>query len=53
MFEELAYIARVGGLIYLFLFFLGVLVYALWPRNQKTFDRAARQILDDEDRPWR
>lgn len=51
MFEELAYFARVGGLIYLFLFFLGVLAYALWPRNQKTFDRAARIPLEEDELP--
>ena len=51
MYEELAYFARVGGLIYLFLFFIGVLIYALWPRNQKTFDRAARMPLEPDERP--
>ena len=42
MFEDLAMIARVGGLVYLFAIFVGVLVYALWPSNRKTFDRASK-----------
>ena len=51
MFEDLAYLARVGGLVYLMAFFFGVLVYALWPRNKELFDRAARLPLESDDLP--
>ena len=29
------------------------LVYAYWPSNKKQFDKAARSILGDEDKPHR
>ena len=47
MYEMLASFAQTGGLIYFVLMFLGALTYALWPRNQKTFDAAARMPLED------
>jgi cytochrome c oxidase cbb3-type subunit IV len=28
-------------------------VYAYWPSNKKAFDRAAKSVLHNEDRPWR
>ena len=51
MFEDLSYIARVGGLIYLLVLFIGVLAYVFWPRNKATFDRASRMPLDEEEQP--
>ncbi len=36
------------GLIFFVVMFLGVLVYALWPKNRKTFDRAARMPLEED-----
>ncbi|GAB5458239.1 MAG: CcoQ/FixQ family Cbb3-type cytochrome c oxidase assembly chaperone [Henriciella sp.] len=47
MYELLASFAQTGGLIYFVLIFAAALTYALWPRNQKTFDAAARLPLDD------
>lgn len=47
MYELLASFAQTGGLIYFVLMFLGALTYALWPRNQETFDAAARMPLED------
>ncbi|MEO1321398.1 MAG: cbb3-type cytochrome c oxidase subunit 3 [Pseudomonadota bacterium] len=47
MYESLASFAQTGGLIYFVVMFLGALAYALWPRNQKTFDAAARMPLED------
>ena len=49
MYELLSSFAQTGGLIYFVLIFLGVLAYALWPRNQETFDRAARLPLNDRE----
>ena len=47
MYEILASFAQTGGLIYFVVMFLAALTYALWPRNQKTFDAAARMPLDE------
>ena len=49
MYEALSSFAQTGGLIYFVLMFAGALTYALWPKNQKTFDHAARMPLDNED----
>lgn len=48
MYETLSSFAQTGGLIYFVLMFMGALAYALWPRNQKTFDRAAQAPLSDK-----
>lgn len=34
-----------------FALFAVVLVYVYWPSNKKRFDRAAKSILDDKDKP--
>ncbi len=52
-YDSLAYFAKSWGLFYFIAFSIAVLVYVLWPSNKKTFDRAANQILDDEDKPCR
>ena len=49
MFEDLAYLARVGGLFYFLAIFVGVLVYALRPANKRTFDHASRIPLQRDD----
>lgn len=40
------------GLVYLLAMALVALVYALWPANRNRFDKAARDIVEDEDEPW-
>ena len=45
--------AKSFGLFYLIGLSIAVIVYAWWPANKKRFDRAAQDILVDEDRPWR
>lgn len=50
-YDSLAYFAKSWGLLYLIALSVGILIYALRPSNKKTFERAANQILDDEDRP--
>jgi cytochrome c oxidase cbb3-type subunit IV len=40
------------GLFYLIALSVAVLIYAYWPANKTRFDRAARSILSDEDKPW-
>ena len=49
MYEALSAFAQVGGTVYFVLLFLGVLTYALWPKNQKRFDAAARSVLSDKE----
>ena len=47
-YHTIAHFARSWGLVYLFLLFVGVLVYALWPRNRKKFAEAARIPLRED-----
>jgi len=46
-------ISKSFGLFYLIALSVAVLIYACWPANKHRFDRAARSVLDDEDKPWR
>lgn len=48
-FENASQFAQTWGLVYLFVLFLGVLVYALRPGAKKTFDRAAQLPLSEDD----
>jgi cytochrome c oxidase cbb3-type subunit 4 len=41
------------GLFYLIALSLAVVIYAMWPSNQKRFDEAAQSILHDEAGPCR
>jgi len=47
MYEMLSAFAQTGGLVYFVLLFAAVLLYALWPKNQASFDAAARMPLGD------
>jgi cytochrome c oxidase cbb3-type subunit IV len=47
-YEQLAVFAQQGGLVYFFLLFLAVIVYALWPRNKAGFDAAAQIPLRED-----
>lgn len=49
MYEILSSFAQTGGLVYFVACFGGALAYALWPRNQATFDRAANLPLSDKE----
>lgn len=49
MFERLTHFAQTGGMLIFVGIFALVLAYALWPRNQAKFDRAARMPLDGDD----
>ncbi|MAB14762.1 cbb3-type cytochrome c oxidase subunit 3 [Parvibaculum sp.] len=40
-----------GGLIFFFVLFLGIVAYALWPSNKRTFDRMASLPMQDDDTP--
>ena len=47
-FDNVSQFAQTWGLVYLFVLFLGVLAYALWPGSKAKFDRAARLPLDED-----
>ena len=51
--DLLVAISKSFGLFYLIALSIAVLIYAFWPSNKMRFNRAARSILRDEDRPWR
>ena len=48
--QTLVGFAKSWGLFYLIGLTIAVLVYALWPRNRKKFDRAKKSIFDKTDR---
>jgi cytochrome c oxidase cbb3-type subunit 4 len=45
--------AKSYGLFFLIAMAVGVLIYVFWPSNKKRFDKAARDIIDDGDKPCR
>lgn len=45
--------AKSFGLFYLIALSVAVLIYTFWPSNRNRFNNAARDILRDEDKPWR
>ncbi|MBX3088332.1 MAG: cbb3-type cytochrome c oxidase subunit 3 [Cryobacterium sp.] len=51
--ETLVWFSKSYGLFYLLGLSLIVVIYAYWPSNKKSFDNAAKSILDSEDKPWR
>src|SRR5690606_11574177 len=51
--ETLVAFSKSFGLFYLIALSFGVAVYAFWPGNKDRFERAAHDILEDEDKPCR
>jgi len=51
--SDLVYIAKSYGLIGLMIGFALAVLYAYWPANRAPFERVARSIVDDEDKPCR
>ena len=51
--STLVWFSKSFGLFYLIALAIIVLVYAYWPSNKEQFDRAAKSILRNEDKPWR
>jgi cytochrome c oxidase cbb3-type subunit 4 len=47
-YQDVLYVSETYGLVYLVVMFAVVLAYALWPRNKKKFDRAARMPLEED-----
>ncbi len=48
----LVWFSKSFGLFYLIGLSVAVLAYVFWPSNKKPFDRAAKSILQDEDKPF-
>lgn len=51
MYEILSSFAQTWGMLLFVALFLGALTYALWPKNQDRFDRAASAPLNESDSP--
>ena len=51
--DTLVWFSKSFGLFYLIALAIIVLVYSSWPSNKEQFDRAAKSILRNEDKPWR
>ena len=47
-YEWLAQFAQTWGLWYVIAIFACVVIYACWPGNKETFDRAAQMPLDED-----
>ncbi|GGD04872.1 cbb3-type cytochrome oxidase subunit 3 [Pyruvatibacter mobilis] len=47
-YDEIRGIGGAIGLVMLFIGFIGVIAYALWPGNRNRFDRAAQLPLEDD-----
>ncbi|TBW37178.1 cbb3-type cytochrome c oxidase subunit 3 [Siculibacillus lacustris] len=47
-YASVAQFAQTWGLVYFFVIFAGVLAYALWPSNRRSFDEASRIPLRED-----
>ncbi len=50
--ETVVWFSKSFGLFYLLALSAAVLAYVYWPSNKTSFDRAAKSIIEDEDKPW-
>ena len=48
-YETVSKLVQQAGTIYFALLFIGVCVYAFWPKNKEKFEKAARAALDAEE----
>jgi len=49
-YEAISTFSKSWGLVYMVVLFAGVVLYAFWPRNKATFDKAAHVPLEEDDR---
>ncbi|MCW5690850.1 MAG: cbb3-type cytochrome c oxidase subunit 3 [Pseudolabrys sp.] len=50
--DTVVWFSKSIGLFYLLILSAAVVAYAYWPANRKSFERAAKSIIEGEDRPW-
>lgn len=50
-YDNIAHIIKLGGTLAFFLFFVGVIAYALWPKNKTRFENASKIPLSGDSRP--
>ena len=50
-YEIVAKAVQQGGTVYFALMFAAAAAYAFWPKKKAEFDKAARAVLDEADRP--
>jgi cytochrome c oxidase cbb3-type subunit 4 len=53
MHDDLVWLAKVFGLLWMVGLSVLIVAYVYWPSNKKRYERAASAILEGEDRPWR
>lgn len=51
--NTLVALAKSWGLFYLIAFAVVVVIYAYRPANRARFDAAKKDILEQDDKPWR
>lgn len=49
--ETTVWFSKTYGLFYLIALSVAVLIYVFWPSNKSRFDRAAKSIFRNKDRP--
>ncbi|MBF0625216.1 MAG: cbb3-type cytochrome c oxidase subunit 3 [Magnetococcales bacterium] len=47
-FETINRLAKEFALVWFFLLFVGIVLWAFWPGNRKRFEQAGRMALDDD-----
>ena len=47
-YQTVAKFSETWGLLFLFILFVAVVVYAMWPSNKEKFDEAAKMPLKDD-----
>ena len=50
-YEQVAWITQIAALLFFIALFVGVLIYAFWPGNKKSFEAAARLPLEQDPDP--
>lgn len=48
-YQTVAHFSETVGLVFLFVCFVGAVLYALWPSNKAMFDEAAQLPLKDDE----
>ncbi|MEO5330600.1 MAG: cbb3-type cytochrome c oxidase subunit 3 [Magnetococcus sp. YQC-5] len=49
--DEMLLFSRQFSLVLFFLLFVGIVLWAYWPKNKERFEKEARSILEEPDDP--